>query len=162
MNLYHGSTVSVEAPCIMPVTRRLDFGPGFYTTSSEPQARRWAQIKKRREDALHAMVSVYNVNLSVNEAGLSIKRFESPVEEWLDFIMSNRMGEPLRHSYDVVSGPVANDTLYETLSLFERGILTRAETIVRLRAHELADQVVFVTDQGLSRLKFVKCIEVPS
>ena len=46
--VYHGSTLAVETPSLQPLTRRLDFGAGFYTTSDLTQARRWAGIKKRR------------------------------------------------------------------------------------------------------------------
>jgi hypothetical protein len=138
----------------------LDFGAGFYTTSSEIQARRWAQIKKRREASHSAILSVYHADLGSVDGVLSLKRFEGPSEEWLDFVMANRMGEAFSGGYDIVFGPVANDTLYETLSLYERSILTRAETIVRLRTHKLADQVAFLTEKGLRRLTFEACVEV--
>jgi hypothetical protein len=39
-------------------------------------------------------------------------------------------------------------------------ILTHAETIVRLRTHELADQIVFTTQQALSLLRYDACEEV--
>jgi len=59
MKLFHGSTVCVSRPRLLVASRRLDFGAGFYTTSSEIQARRWAQIKKRREASDRAMLSVF-------------------------------------------------------------------------------------------------------
>jgi hypothetical protein len=31
VKLYHGSTGCVSHPRLLPATRRLDFGPGFYT-----------------------------------------------------------------------------------------------------------------------------------
>jgi len=160
VRLYHGSTLCVSQPRVLPATRRLDFGPGFYTTSDKSQASRWAQIKRRREASAHAMLSIYEAALDSDSVGVVIKRFDSPTEEWLDFVMANRMGRSIQHAFDIVMGPVANDTLYETLTLFERGVLTRAETIIRLRAHELADQVVFLTERGLDRLSFVECVEV--
>jgi len=77
--------------------------------------------------------------------------------------MANRMRDrPVGTQHDVISGPVANDTLYQTLSLFERGILNRQETIVRLRSHVLADQVVFCTEAALSCLRYEGCLEVAS
>ncbi|SMB80492.1 Protein of unknown function [Desulfonispora thiosulfatigenes DSM 11270] len=42
MNIYHGSYVIVEKPEILAINRLLDFGTGFYTTSSRNQAVRWA------------------------------------------------------------------------------------------------------------------------
>ena len=49
MIIYHGSTVLVEKPEIRISDSFLDFGTGFYTTTSEYQAERWARIKMRRE-----------------------------------------------------------------------------------------------------------------
>jgi hypothetical protein len=160
MRLYHGSTDCVSCPRLLPATLRLDFGPGFTTTTSESQARQWSRIKKRRDASDHAMLSIYQADVDADSGGPAIRRFNSPTEEWLDFVMANRMGRHVQHSSDIVIGPVANDTLYETLTLFERGVRTRAETLVRLRTHELADQVVFHTERGLARLIFMECIEV--
>lgn len=41
MILYHGSNIVVEKPKILQSDRRLDFGTGFYLTSSYEQAERW-------------------------------------------------------------------------------------------------------------------------
>jgi len=160
MKLFHGSTVCVSQPRLRSTSRRLDFGAGFYTTSNEGQARRWAQIKKRREASDRAMLSIYEADFQMVHIDPVIKHFDAATEEWLDFVMANRMGRSVSRTCDVVVGPVANDTLYETLSLYEREILTRAETIVRLRAHKLADQVAFLTERGLRCLKYVDCVEV--
>jgi len=161
MRVYHGSTVSVSKPELLAATRRLDFGAGFYTTSSLHQAERWAQIKMQRRQASHAIVSIYDAEDVFAEDNLSIKHFETASEEWLDFVMSHRMSKAGNTDvYDVVRGPVANDTLYETLALYERGILTRAETIVRLKTHKLADQIVLSTNRALSLLRFVSSEEV--
>ncbi|MDA3926414.1 MAG: DUF3990 domain-containing protein [Kiritimatiellae bacterium] len=159
--VYHGSTVCVSEPCLQPLTRRLDFGSGFYTTSDLEQARRWAKIKQRRLMADLATVSIYDATPVFEADSLRIKHFKSANEEWLNFVMVHRMGGDLSEtSYDVICGPVANDTLYETLTLYERGILTHAETVVRLRTHKLADQIVFVTDLALSLLTYVGAEEV--
>ena len=40
--LYHGSNVGVEIPKIIKANRTLDFGHGFYTTTSKQQACKWA------------------------------------------------------------------------------------------------------------------------
>jgi len=43
MLIYHGSDVAVTKPKILISNRLLDFGEGFYTTSSYEQAKRWAE-----------------------------------------------------------------------------------------------------------------------
>ena len=161
MKIYHGSTITIEKPQVLPLSRRLDFGAGFYTTSDLEQARRWARIKKRRKMAGAAIVSTYDASVAFDENRLAVKHFEEANEEWLSFVMEHRMGNAGSSSgYDIIRGPVANDTLYETLSLYERGILTHSETIVRLRTHKLADQIVFSTESALSLLAYVGSEEV--
>jgi hypothetical protein len=53
MILYHGSLEIVEHPKILEASRPLDFGQGFYTTTSLQQARRWVRL--RMEQANMAM-----------------------------------------------------------------------------------------------------------
>ena len=48
MLLYHGSNVEVSNPQIIESDRRLDFGKGFYLTSSYEQAKRWAELTVKR------------------------------------------------------------------------------------------------------------------
>lgn len=153
--VYHGSTLSVPMPRLLPLTRRLDFGAGFYTTSDLDQARRWASIKKLRRAGTQALVSRYDASAVLESASMNIKHFAVADVEWLAFVMAHRMNKALpRMGYDVIRGPVANDRLYETLTLYEQNILTHAETIVRLKTHKLADQIVFATERALSLLKF--------
>ncbi len=40
--LYHGSNVAVCTPEIRKTLHTLDFGTGFYTTSSFEQAKKWS------------------------------------------------------------------------------------------------------------------------
>ena len=48
MIIYHGSTVYVKKPKIIAGENFLDFGVGFYTTTSYQQAERWARTKGYR------------------------------------------------------------------------------------------------------------------
>ena len=59
MILYHGSTDIVDSPEIRKGDVYLDFGIGFYTTTSLEQAERWAKIKMRRKNVNLGYVSVY-------------------------------------------------------------------------------------------------------
>jgi hypothetical protein len=161
MKVYHGSTVCVREQKLLPSSRRLDFGTGFYTTSDFNQAQRWARIKMRRVQSNAAIVSVYDASEIFTAKNLQIKSFDAATEEWLNFIMLHRTGrQTSTNKYDVIRGPVANDTLYETLALYERGILTHDETIARLKTHKLADQVVLASTKAISLLRFIGCEEV--
>jgi len=59
MIVFHGSTDLVENPKIRESEYYLDFGIGFYTTTSYEQAERWAQIKMRRLDKNVGFVAKY-------------------------------------------------------------------------------------------------------
>ena len=102
MKLYYGSNVPVKVPEIRSVGFYKDFGYGFYCTALEKQARRWALIKC----PVH-IVSVYDYTPSEE---LKILSFPSMTEEWLDFVVDCRRGLP--HGYDIVEGPMADDTIY--------------------------------------------------
>lgn len=156
MKLYHGSTEIIHQPLILETQRLLDFGKGFYTTTNAEQAKSWALIKRKRIfGELNAYVSVYDIDDSFLDSNIfNVKKFVHANEKWLDFVIANRKGDTA-HKYDIVIGAVANDTLYQTLSLFESGILTKSETINRLKTHLLFDQISFHNDEVLKHLLFV-------
>ncbi|MCD7746338.1 MAG: DUF3990 domain-containing protein [Lachnospiraceae bacterium] len=62
MLLYHGSNVAVEKPQIIIADRRLDFGTGFYLTSSYEQAERWADLTMQRRGSGSQIVSVFELD----------------------------------------------------------------------------------------------------
>lgn len=71
----------------------------------------------------------------------------------------NRRGNPL-HEYDIVKGAVANDTIYQTLVLYEAGAYTVEETVTRLKVHRLFDQIAFHTERVLREITYQKTILV--
>ncbi len=85
--------------------------------------------------------------------------YNGATKEWLDFVVANRRFAPL-HDYDIVLGPVANDNLYATISLYENGELSAEAAVVQLKTHVLFNQVSFHTDKALSQLQFVEAIIV--
>ncbi len=161
MKLFHGSTQSIQIPVILDSQRLLDFGKGFYTTTNQNQAERWAAIKKRRfENDSKAIVTIYQITKDLfSNQNYKIKEFVKADETWLDFVVANRKGD-IFHDYDIVVGPVANDTLYATLSLYESGILNKAETISRLKVHKLFDQISFHNNNVLKELVFFESYEI--
>jgi len=154
MILYHGSTEIVEKPRIIISDKFLDFGYGFYSTTSKEQALRWAKIKKNRTNSENSYLNVYEIDDIVwSNNSLSILSFDNPSRDWLEFVINNRRGRTVQ-DYDIVCGPVANDTLYRTIGLYESGIFTLEETIKRLKVNELFDQISFHSKIALENLKF--------
>ena len=48
MKLYHGSNLEIKNPQILESDRKLDFGTGFYLTSSYEQAEKWAILTAKQ------------------------------------------------------------------------------------------------------------------
>ncbi len=160
MIIYHGSCDLVEKPEIREGDTYLDFGTGFYTTTSYEQAVRWAHIKMRRQNQSIGYVSVYEFDLDTAEKETVIERFESADMTWLSFVVGNRRGEKSDNSVDMHIGPVADDNVYRSIRLFETGVLDAEETVKRLKTELLHDQWTFHTEKMLSYLTFKEAKEV--
>ena len=72
MIIYHGCTVWVEKPEIRSGDNFLDFGVGFYTTTSYEQAERWARIMMRRENKEVGYVSAYEFDYDAAKKHIAI------------------------------------------------------------------------------------------
>ena len=158
MKLYHGSLEVVSEPRIITPNRTLDYGRGFYTTTSYEQAEQWV---RRRKGAQHPVgyVNVYEL-ADVLPDEIKQLRFETPTEEWVDFVMRNRTERGFEHSFDIVYGPVANDRVYAAFALYESNLLDKEGLIRELRTYELVDQFLFHTEQSLQHLTFIEAKEV--
>lgn len=155
MIVYHGSNVIVETPKLISQNRYLDFGFGFYTTTNKIQAISFAEKVFRRKNEGSKKVSVYEINEEKVYAECSVLKFDSPDEAWLDFVAENRSGNYDGDIYDIIYGPVANDDVYTTFTLYQAGALTKEQTLEALKIKKLYNQIVFATEKALSYLKYV-------
>ena len=89
--------------------------------------------------------------LSIN-ADLQIKRFETMTEEWLDFIVACRHGET--HDYDLVDGPMANDTIFNYVQDFIDGTISREAFWALAKFKRPTHQICFHTQKALDTLTF--------
>ena len=155
MILYHGSNVIVDQPKLIQQNRFLDFGFGFYTTTNKIQAVSFAdKVTKRRRSGQKA-VSIYEIDETVAFSECSILRFAEPNEAWLDFVSDNRSGNYEGKSYDFIFGPVANDDVYRTFTLYTAGVLTKEQTLDQLKIKKLYNQLVLTSEKALAYLHFV-------
>jgi hypothetical protein len=157
MTLYHGSLEIVEKPQILQANRPLDFGTGFYTTTSLQQARRWVKLRMEQSQASVGFINIYEYT---PKRDLRTRLFRSANEAWVDFVHANRTIQDYNHDYDIVTGPVANDNVYLSFNLYESGIITKRELIRRLKTYKLVDQLLFHTERSLDTLKYVGNKEV--
>lgn len=73
-------------------------------------------------------------------------------EEWLDFIIACRNGEP--HHYDMVIGAMADDQIYNFISDYMDGVITRKQFWVLARFRYPTQQINFCTRAALECLRF--------
>ncbi len=156
MKLYHGSNVAVQNPLILESDRKLDFGTGFYLTSSLEQAKRWAKLTQARRENGIATVSVFEADEKILNR-LNVLHFQKADKSWLEFVTQNRKNVAQQNdSYDVVIGPVANDRTMPVISLYFSGIYDADETVKRLLPQKLNDQYTFKTKKSLIALNFIE------
>lgn len=154
MKVYHGSLVVVEKPKIRVSDRYLDFGYGFYTTKNKEQVIKWTAKQKNRKGTNLGYVSMYDFDIEKAESELKMIRFDKADKEWLDFVFANRKGQ-CQEIYDIVIGPVVDDSVYEVVRFYEIGVYDLEETLKRLKVEELYNQVLFHTEKSLTYLKFI-------
>ena len=153
--VYHGSLEVVRNPEIRLPNRSLDYGHGFYTTTSEKQAKEWAERRMRDKKALYGYVNIYELDEKILTE-LKCLIFEKPTEDWVNFVMKNRTERGFIHNYDVVYGPVADDSVYTQFSLYEGGIISMPTLIQELKTYKLVDQYLFHTEESLRAIRFVE------
>jgi hypothetical protein len=145
MQLYHGTSLEIKDPQILAGKYAKDFGTGFYCTALKEQAIRWAN----RYDT-----PVLNTYFYEKDNSLQTREFPEMTEEWLDFIVFCRNGKS--HDYDLVSGPMANDQIYNYISDYISGAITREQFWVLAKFKRPTHQITFCTQVALKCLKFVR------
>ena len=159
MKIYHGSIEKVESPEIRESNRTLDYGQGFYTTTSYEQAEAWVRRRMNEKRASRGYVCVYELDERALQ-NLNTLIFDQPTEEWVDFVMQNRTQKGYVHEFDIVYGPVANDRVYAAFALYEGGLINKQALIAELKAYKLVDQYLFHTAKALQTLTFIEAKEV--
>lgn len=144
--VYHGSSQLVETPEIRIAKFNKDFYFGFYCTIMKKQAERWAT---RFDEKGYINIYEYHPNPE-----LKVLKFEEMTEEWLDFIVACRLGKS--HDYDIVEGPMADDTIYNYVQGFIDGKYSREMFWALAKFKYPTHQISFHTARALTTLKFVK------
>lgn len=149
MEIYQGSAVTVKKPEIRIEKFNKDFYFGFYCTIMEEQAIRWATRFG------NGIVNVYEYE---PDDSLKILKFEKMTEEWLDFIIACRSGTP--HDWDIVEGPMADDTIYNYIQEFKDGKISREAFWALVKFRYPTHQICFNTENALKTIKFIESREV--
>ena len=141
MILYHTSDREIRDPDSHYGRKNADVGWGFYLTPDREFTYRWA-----RENAV---VNVYELD----ENELNMHTFTRDIH-WFEYIFNNRR---LRDSLvaDVVIGPIANDTIYDTFGIITSGLLKPEDAMRLLLIGPNYQQIALKTEQAAERLMWL-------
>lgn len=161
ITLYHGTYLSIPKPLAKVGRKNLDFGPGFYLTQIESQARDWATIiASRKGRETRAVVNIYNFDYdNAIENNVKFKIFNEYNIEWLDYVVNCRKGKDVSSIFDVVEGGVANDNVIDTVEDYEKGIITAEQALGQLRYKKVNHQICILNQEVIDKyLSFVDSI----
>lgn len=153
MKLYHGSNVMIDKVDFTKCHPFKDFGCGFYLTDNIKHARNMAFRRYMRVGG-EEYVSGFEFDYENAIQNLKIMVFDHPTEEWANFVMMNRnenISHPA-HEYDIVIGPIADDSVVVSFRLFQDGYISIAELVKRLEYKELSTQYFFHNEFALNYL----------
>lgn len=147
IKVYHTSNMRVEQPDTKHSRSELDFGPGFYFTHILTQAEKYSfRFFKRGEEA---WINTYD--FSEEWGNWKVKQFLKYDEEWLDFVVACRRGA-IVGDFDMIVGGVADDKVFDTISLFFLNLIGKEEALRRLLYEKPNIQYFIRTDEMIKEL----------
>jgi len=158
MKVYHGSYTAIEHVDFSFCRKRRDFGRGFYVTGLLSQAEYWA-ARKGEDNDVEGVVTEFEFDESFFEdEHLNVLRFDGYCEEWLDFVVLNRLNKNERqaHDYDIIEGPVADDDIATRVYAFLQKKISKKQFLNELTHISLSHQICFCTLQSLQALELPK------
>ncbi len=142
MKLFHTGSSKIQVPDLYHGRKNADFGQGFYLTPDIDFICRWA--------GPDAFINEYELE----EEGLAILRL-SRNEEWFQYIFQNRRAKDSLAA-DVVIGPIANDTIFETFGIISSGYLKASDAMKLLMIGPEYIQVAIKTEKAVSHLRWIR------
>lgn len=162
MKVYHG-TISSGAENIIKNgisltkgKRKVDFGQGFYTTSSFKFAKSTAMNKAKKTNSYNQVyVDPYVITFEYDERkaeeNCNILSFLKSDVKWAQFIINNRNGfeymdsigshfHNINQNYDIVQGSVADNDIDNMVYNY------------------ITNQISFHTDNSLKYLRLTECV----
>lgn len=147
--IYHGSYMKIGFPEIRKHRFTKDFSWGFYCTEIKEQADKWA------DKFTDGVVNIYTIK---NFDNLNILKFDDYCDEWLDFVVHCRSnGE---HDYDIVIGPMADDTIYDYIEGYIAGKMKKEKFFDLMKFKYPTHQISFHTSKAINRVDYISSYEL--
>lgn len=157
MPLYHGSNMEIFRIDLRKSKPGKDFGRGFYLNADKAQAMAMAERTCKRQQCGIPSVSefFFDDSILIDHGDMNVKIFEGYSREWAEFVLLNRRNRSgnQAHSYDIVIGPIANDTVGVQIRRFIQGYIDIDRLITELKyVGNNAVQYFFGTQRAISYL----------
>lgn len=147
--IYYGSYMEIEFPEIRKHRFTKDFSWGFYCTEIQEQAEKWSSKFN---------TSIVNVFELKDIETLTIKKFEDYTDEWLEFVVNCRSGKT--HEYDVVIGPMADDTIYDYIEAYVQGQMNKQKFFELMKFKYPTHQISLHTIKALDHINFIESYQI--
>jgi hypothetical protein len=157
MKVYHGSSVPIDEINLSKCKPHKDFGQGFYVTKLYEQARTWADTigKESRSGGFVTEFEFHEYVFEDDE--LQILRFADYDDAWLDFVTFNRnKSNKVKHGYDIVEGPVADDYVSYRIRLYLKGKLSREQFLEELKFKRPTHQICLCSKRALQAIEAIE------
>lgn len=142
--LYHTGFEEIRKPDVHYGRINADFGQGFYMSDDVEFAVRWAREKRGADTIIN--------EYELNTAGLNILKLERG-SGWYEYIYQNRHRQPDAYpEADVIVGPIANDTIFDTMGITTSGILSREQSLPLLMIGPEYKQIVLKSERAADQL----------
>ena len=97
----------------------------------------------------NSIVSIFSYH---TREDLKVLSFPTMTDEWLDFVVDCRRG--IKHDYDIVEGPMADDQIWDYVEDFMEGSISREAFWVLAKFKHPTHQIVFCTQKALETITY--------
>lgn len=157
MILYHGSNMQIDTIDLSRCNRFKDFGKAFYLSTEKSQAE---EIANARAAFLggEPVVNIFEFDESkLTDGQINYCQFLHYGIEWAQFVWDNRdekRQELFTHDYDIVYGPIMNDTIGVQMREYRRRNISLREFLEGIQYYRGETfQYAFCTQRAIQLLR---------
>lgn len=164
MILYHGTNLDFDNIDLSLCSPYKDFGSGFYTTNLFDQAKAMAIRKSKLFGGKPCVITYEAPDNLLELKSVKVKNFPATSKEWAVFIINNRNRDftdtvspdcNADNKYEIVYGPVANDTLTTLIRQYQRGYINSEILLQEMKYAAPNNQYSFHSQKAVALLRKV-------
>lgn len=166
--LYHGSNKIIEKPIFGFGKETNDFGLGFYLTTDEELGKEWSAYSLNEKSFLNKYsLSLNNLKiLDLTTSNYSIFNWLALLLKFRYFNYENNLERKSKKyfidnyyidisSFDLILGFRADDSYFDIIQDFLRGVISTRQLEFALKAGKLGKQIVLKSKKAFDNLNFI-------